>query len=104
MIREYLGGEYVAGGMMKKSGTEYWLSPNKYGTNETGFSAVGSGGYMPGHLDFFGMNESATFWTQTEVDDDKVWSVALSRKNGRLAIQNTTSRENYYFSVRCIQD
>lgn len=104
LIREYLGGEYVAGGKLKKSGTEYWISPNEFGTNESGFSAVGSGGYMPGHLDFFGMNESATFWTQTEAVDDHVWSMALSRKNGRMAIQNTISREYYYFSARCIKD
>ena len=104
MIREYLGGEYVAGGKLKKSGTEYWLSPNEYGTNETGFSAVGAGGYLPGHLDFYGIHESATFWTQTEATEDLVWSMALSRKNARMFIQNTTSREHYYFSVRCIKD
>ncbi len=104
MIREYLGGEYVAGGKLKKSGTEYWLSPNEYGTNETGFSAVGAGGYLPGHLEFFGMHESATFWTQTEAVDDHVWSVALSRKIGSMVIHNTTSREHYYFSARCIKD
>lgn len=104
LIREYLGGEYVAGGKLKKSGMEYWLSPNEYGTNETGFSGVGAGGYLPGHLDFFDKDENATFWTQTEASDDLVWSMVLSNINGRMAIQNTTSREHYYFSVRCIKD
>ena len=104
MIREYLGGEYVAGGKLKISGTEYWLTPNEYGTNETGFSAVGSGGYMPGHLEFNGLNENTTYWTQTEAPNDLVWSMALSNTNGRMAIQNTTSRGYGYFSARCIQD
>jgi uncharacterized protein (TIGR02145 family) len=103
-IREYLGGEYVAGGKLKTSGTEYWLSPNEYGTNETGFSAVGAGGYMPGHLEFFGLNENTTYWTQTEAPNDLVWSMALSNTNGRMAIQNTTSRQSTYFSARCIKD
>ncbi len=104
MIKDYLGGEHEAGGKLKKSGTEYWLSPNEFGTNESGFSAVGSGGYMPEHLEFFGMNESATFWTQTGSDDEHVWSVSLSRKNGNMVIHNTTSREEYYYSIRCIMD
>ena len=104
MIREYLGGEYEAGGKLKKSGTEYWLSPNEYGTNETGFSAVGAGGYLPGHLDFFGINENTTFWTQTEATGDLVWSVALSRTNGTMFIQNTTGKKCCYFSVRCVKD
>jgi uncharacterized protein (TIGR02145 family) len=103
-IREYLGGEYVAGGKLKMSGTEYWSSPNKFGTNETGFSAVGAGGYMPGHLEFFGLNENTTYWTQTEATANLAWSMALSNTNGRMAIQNTTDKESIYFSVRCIKD
>ena len=104
MIKDYLGGENEAGGKLKKSGTEYWLSPNEFGTNESGFSAVGSGGYKPEHLEFFGMYESATFWTQTGSDDEHVWSVSLSRKNGNMVIHSTTSSEEYYFSIRCIMD
>ena len=104
MIRDYLGGEYVAGGKLKMSGTEYWLSPNESGTNETGFSAVGAGGYLPGHLGFFGINENTTFWTQTEATEDLVWSIALSRTNGIMFIQNGTGRKCCYFSVRCIKD
>ncbi len=104
MIMQYLGGEQEAGGKLKKSGTEYWLSPNEFGTNESGFSAVGSGRYMPGHLEFFGMHETAYFWTQTEAADDRVWTMSLFRKNGSMVIHNTTSREVYYSSVRCIKD
>lgn len=103
LMREYLGGEYEAGGNLKAPGTEYWNEPNAYGTNSTSFTAVGSGAYMPGHLDFFGMNESATFWTQTETDYGLAWSMALSSTNARMAIQNTTNK-NLRLSVRCIKD
>jgi uncharacterized protein (TIGR02145 family) len=103
LLREYLGGEYVAGGKLKESGTENWEEPNAYGTNSTSFSAVGSGGYQPGHLKFYSLGESVTYWTQTEIGDDAAWSMALSNRNGRMAIQNTTSK-NLYFSVRCIKD
>ncbi len=104
MIRGYLGGEYVAGGKLKKSGTEFWLSPNQFGSNETGFSAVGAGGYYPGHLDFYGIKENTTFWTQTEATEDLVWSVVLSYTTNTMYIQNTTRKETGYFSVRCIKD
>jgi uncharacterized protein (TIGR02145 family) len=40
---DYLGGESVAGGKMKKPGTEYWRTPNIGATNESGFSAQPAG-------------------------------------------------------------
>lgn len=104
MIRGYLGGENIAGGKLKMSGTEFWLSPNQFGSNETGFSAVGAGGYYPGQLDFYGLKESTTFWTQTEATEDLVWSVVLSYTTNNMYIQNTTRKETGYFSVRCIKD
>jgi uncharacterized protein (TIGR02145 family) len=37
------GGYSSAGGALKKTGTDTWLTPNAGATNSTGFSAVGSG-------------------------------------------------------------
>lgn len=103
LIREYLGGEYVAGGKMKLPGTDHWEEPNEWATNSSGFSAPGSGMYQPGHLEFYSLGESTTYWTMTETDYDAAWSMVLMTRNGRMAIQNTTSKE-LWFSVRCIKD
>jgi len=47
---DYLGGEGVAGGKMKSTGTQYWLSPNTDATNESGFSGLPGGTVNPvGH-------------------------------------------------------
>lgn len=50
-----------------------------------------------------GMGEIAVFWTQTRATDVLVWSMELSVKNARMAIQNTTGHD-IKISVRCIKD
>ncbi len=40
---EYLGGEDIAGGKLKESGTDNWTTPNTGATDEVGFTALPSG-------------------------------------------------------------
>jgi uncharacterized protein (TIGR02145 family) len=43
ILTTYLGGESIAGGKLKETGTTHWYEPNTGATNETGFKAVPCG-------------------------------------------------------------
>lgn len=51
----YLGGDSVAGGKMKETGSDHWIIPNVDASNSSGFTAVGSG-YRDYNGDFGGLS------------------------------------------------
>ena len=65
-LENCLGGESVAGGKMKETGTTHWLSPNTGATNESGFTALpgGSRSYMNGL--YYEIGQSGAWWSSTE--------------------------------------
>lgn len=55
-LSDFLGGEFVAGGKMKETGTIYWDDPNEGATNSSGFSGIGHGQRnMEGDFSYKGM-------------------------------------------------
>jgi uncharacterized protein (TIGR02145 family) len=102
-LTDYLGGENVAGGKLKETGTTHWNSPNTGATNETGFTAL-PGGYRSAYL-------GGTF---NYVSDDGYWwstahysaSFAGARRIN-FSVSNF-SRDKYFkfmgYTVRCIRD
>ncbi len=61
---EFLGGDEEAGGKIKVKGYEYWEEPNTGATNESGFSALPSGGRNEDGT-FSGMGKYAAWWTSS---------------------------------------
>ena len=66
VLLNHLGGIDVAGGKMKSAGTDLWREPNQAATNESGFSGLPAGGYIPAHNLYEGMGIGAHFWSSTE--------------------------------------
>jgi len=62
-LSTFLGGDLVAGGKMKETGTSHWQLPNTGATNESGFSAL-PGGYRSGRM-FFNIGSSGYWWSST---------------------------------------
>jgi len=61
-MRTYLGGISVSLPKVKEVGLEYWIDPNT-GTNESGFTALGSG--TRSSSDFETLKETLFLWTTT---------------------------------------
>jgi len=59
-LRTYLGGEEIAGGKLKETGTTHWTSPNTDATNQTEFTALPGGGRRS-NGEFFGLGTQGSF-------------------------------------------
>lgn len=98
---DYYGGQDVAGGNMKETGTEHWNSPNTGATNEHGFSAL-PGGHRDTYGNFFNIRHYATFWSSTNCSKNNAWKRHLSR--GDMKVYIDCFNKTAGFSVRCIKD
>ena len=106
IVTTSLGGEGVAGGKMKstgtiEAGTGWWYSPNTGATNESGFSGVPAGyrGYAGG---FFVNGYDAGWWSSSEFSTSVAWYRFLYY-NGSNVDRSGADRHNG-FSVRCLAD
>jgi uncharacterized protein (TIGR02145 family) len=99
-LTTYLGGETVAGGKLKESGTAHWASPNS-GTNESGFTAL-PGGYRYFSGSFLGIGNFGNLWSSTEFDEAFAWYRFLYYMSSDMSPYNIY--KYFGFSVRCIKD
>ena len=101
-LTDYLGGENLAGGRMKETGTTHWNSPN-IANNASGFTAL-PGGYRCDGGGFDLMGKNALFWSSTE--NDKYTHLAWERHLGSVYgdIYRGYDYKNCGFSIRCVKD
>lgn len=101
ILTETLGGEEVAGGLMKVSGDQFWTHPNTDATNASGFSAVG-GSYR--HLDgsFYDFGRMATFWTSDTTNAGTAWMRYLYHDQANIETMGNDKHSG--LNVRCIAE
>ena len=108
VLTDFLGGENVAGGKMKTTGTieattGLWVFPNSGATNSSGFS----GGPTGLRHNTFGYYEQGGqygyWWSLLEFDELNAWYRRLDYVNDN-AFRDMGSNKRNGFSVRCLRD
>jgi len=106
---DFLGGELVAGGKMKstgtiQSGTGLWKAPNEGATNESGFTAFPAGEFWIAGSEFRSLGVLGSFWSSTEFTTDPAdaWNVNVWCDVARVDIGRNNKMTGE--SVRCLKD
>ena len=98
---DYLGGENIAGGKLKETGTTHWLSPNTGATNETGFTAL-PGGWRNEDGTFHSIENYGQWGRSTEYLT--MWAWFRGMYSGFSNVDRHTLPRRDAFSVRCVKD
>jgi uncharacterized protein (TIGR02145 family) len=101
VLSDYLGGEAVAGGKMKSTGTAYWFTPNTDATNESGFSGLPGGNRSGGGI-FDNIVYGGYWWSSSEFNSNFAWFRYLNYDVGDVVRNNDAKA--YGYSVRCLRD
>jgi uncharacterized protein (TIGR02145 family) len=91
----------TAGGKMKSTGTQYWLSLNTDATNSSGFSGLPGGGRADGGT-FFAIGNDGYWWSSEDGDAVNAWVRGLYSTSGR--VERFTLNKTFGLSVRCVRD
>lgn len=105
-LTDCLGGESVAGGKMKstgtvQAGTGLWQDPNTAATNESGFLGLPAGCRVTNGT-FNGIGYDGIWWSSSEDNTTNAWYRYLFYYNGYAFRGNTNKGSG--FSLRCLRD
>lgn len=106
ILRDYLGGENIAGGKLKETGITHWQSPNSGADNSSGFTAF-AGSWRGGDGAFYYyVGHAGWWWTSTTVSTNDSWLYCIACDNSNLSrfSNNPYFHKNAGLSIRCIQD
>jgi uncharacterized protein (TIGR02145 family) len=102
-LTTFLGGDNVAGGKLKETGTTHWSSPNTGATNETGFRGLPSGNRdSNGTTGFYNIRNGGNWWSSTEFSTTFAYCRHMFYNDSNLSSGNYDKQAG--FSVRCLKD
>ena len=97
----YLGGESLAGGKLKQTGTSQWLTPNTGASNESGFTAL-PGGERLHYGNFNGSGFYGAWWAEPSGSNPNTWAYYVyydGTEAERISMHKSTG-----LCVRCLKD
>jgi uncharacterized protein (TIGR02145 family) len=105
-LSDCLGGQDVAGGKMKETGTNHWAAPNTDATNSSGFTGL-PGGFRVSLGPFYIIDSGGKWWSSTEDNIFEpggiaAWDRNLDYNAGYIGSANELKKNGY--SVRCVRD
>jgi len=98
-LTTFLGGESVAGGKLKETGTTHWQSPNTGATNSSGFTAL-PGGCRVQIGTFDSVNGGGYWWSSTDNSITNAWNRSIFYGS----VDRVSNYKHNGFSVRCLRD
>lgn len=100
-LASYLGGDSVAGGKLKQTGTTYWNSPNTGATNEYNFALLGAGYRFDSNSTFTAIKSSSYIWSSSAYYSD-IYTGAIEYRKSSFVLG--IGGKKMSFSVRCIKN
>jgi uncharacterized protein (TIGR02145 family) len=98
----YLGGTSVAGGKLKETDYEHWISPNTGATNESGFTALPGGLTYNEYPDLYDdIKYYGNFWSSSILEYPMCFYLAVGYQSSQANVFDDES--HYGFSVRLIK-
>jgi uncharacterized protein (TIGR02145 family) len=101
-LTQYLGGDTLAGGKMKETGTAHWDTLFAGTTNLSGFTAVPAGIRQITNGNFSDIGLNNYFWTATDYSASFAHIRHLTYNSNKLSAVGNNKGNG--FSVRCIKD
>lgn len=101
-LSNYLGGDAIAGGKLKETGTTHWNTPNTDATNEFCFSALPAGARDSGA--FYNIRNLCRWWTSTENASDLTTAFYRGLSYSQSKMTSNYVTKTVGFSVRCIKN
>lgn len=102
ILTNYLGGESVAGGKMKETGTTYWDDPNLGATNSSGFTALPGGCRWETGSGFNYIRHVGHLWSSTAYNTTEAGYLWLSNGFTNSFLSHRT--KDFGYSVRCLRE
>jgi len=100
-LESWLGGEKIAGGKLKDTGTLHWSEPNSGATNEIHFNALPGGSRYTNGL-FLTIKNMGYWWSPGETNTFNNWYRSIYYRD--IAISRNFIDSTNGFSVRCVKD